>query len=927
MQFLVGKTGHDDEKGWLPLWMHLQDTAVIMKKLVASWVPESVFTAADMKQETFCAAAVFLAAVHDIGKATSYFQSVITVFCPGKREEMQGEGYIIRNGDGTVDRKITSHAFMGQWILQNGVPGVSLPEDFAAVVGAHHGKPCDSVERIGSHPVILFGVEKGKEARDLWRSAWRAIINRAMTLAEIQDMEELPKLSLRAQTLLSGLLIVADWIASNVKYFPLLSLEEEGDESVYPKRVKDAWDMLDFPEIWSSSTYRMDEDMFSQRFGRGRSGFLPNEVQKRMLKVAGNCQNPGIFILEAQMGVGKTEAALSAAEILANHRQQGGIFFGLPTQTTSNGLFPRLYAWGQQVSADTANAIRLAHSAAELQEDYHQLILKGRSFLDEEEEEERRGISVHPWFQGNKRALLADFVIGTVDQFLMASLKRKHFMLRHLGLAGKIVIIDEIHSYDAYMNRYLERSLEWMAAYGVPVILLSATLPADRREALVNCYVNAYSKYHLKKRKPEITCKNADWKTNESYPLLTWSDGECVAQEAIQQNVPEKTIKIGRISSSAEMIRQLNERLQDGGCACVIVNTVKAAQKLYEECSGALKNITVELYHAQFAMPDRLKKEKELLRRMGKDSDDTSRKGYLLIGTQVLEQSLDYDADFMVTQLCPIDLFLQRLGRLHRHSRNGVGDVSSRPLRLREPECLILQEEDRLYDEGTGEIYKDYLLLRTSQVLTGEVTLPAEIPRLVQQVYNKSLDLGLGGEAYKEACEKYEEVLREKEIKADHYRMCKPMSTVQFNDLLVNPEESEERVAEASVRDGVSSLEVLLMKKKTDRDIVFVTEDYLDRPPVSPLREPDSETARLIAMQRLKLPHLFSTSWQISSTIRELENRNIKELAQWQRSPWLHGELILLLDQDNCTELNGYQLSYGFEKGLECNRKEEADGR
>lgn len=927
MQFLVGKTGRGDEKGWLPLWMHLRDTAGIMKKLIASWVPESVFTAADMEHETFCAAAVFLAAVHDIGKATSYFQSVITVSCPEKRKEMQGKGYAICNRNRTEDKKITAHAAMGQWILQNGIPEVALSEDYAAVVGAHHGKPCDSVGRIGSYPVNLFGVEKGEDAKDLWRNAWRAITDQAMMLAEIQDMKELPELSLQAQTLLSGLLIVADWIASNVKYFRLLSLEEESDESLYPKRVKDAWDMLNFPKIWSSDTYRMDDEMFSQRFGRGRNSFLPNEVQKCMLAVAGNCQNPGIFILEAQMGIGKTEAALGAAEILANHRQQGGIFFGLPTQATSNGLFLRLYAWAQHVSAETANAIQLAHSAAELQEDYHQLILQGKSFLDEEEEDERQGISVHPWFQGSKRALLADFVIGTVDQFLLASLKRKHFMLRHLGLAGKVVIIDECHAYDAYMNCYLERSLEWMAAYGVPVILLSATLPADRREALINCYVKAYSRYHLKKGKHEVTCKNTDWETKESYPLLTWSNGECIVQEEIQQNVPEKTIRIGHISSSSDLILQLKERLQDGGCACVIVNTVKAAQKLYHECSGALKNITVELYHAQFSMPDRLKKEQELLRRMGKDSDDTSRKGYLLIGTQVLEQSLDYDTDFMVTQLCPVDLFLQRLGRLHRHPRNGAGDVSTRPLRLREPECLILQEEDRLYDDGTGEIYTDYLLLRTNRVLTGEVKLPTDIPRLVQKVYNKNLDLGLGGEAYKKACETYENVLKEKAVHADRYRIGKPASMMRFNDLLFNPEESEERVAEASVRDGASPMEVLLMKRNKDGDIVFATDDYLDKLPVSPLREPDSETARLIAMQRLKLPHLFSVSWEISSTIRELENRNRKELSQWQRSPWLHGELILLLDQDNCTELNGYLLSYSFEKGLECVRKEKANGR
>ena len=174
-------------------------------------------------------------------------------------------------------------------------------------------------------------------------------------------------------------------------------------------------------------------------------------------------------------------------------------------------------------------------------------------------EDSEDAVEVHPWFQGNKKALLSNFVIGTVDQFLMASLRKRHFMLRHIGLAGKVVVIDECHAYDLYMYEYLKRSLQWMAAYGVPVILLSATLPSGRRKELVECYAKAYSKYHLNKRKAEITQSREGWQKRKAYPLITWTDGECIGQEAIQCKTAEKRVRIKRTGSTQEMFSLLRE--------------------------------------------------------------------------------------------------------------------------------------------------------------------------------------------------------------------------------------------------------------------------------------------------------------------------------------------------------------------------------
>jgi len=924
-KILMAKSDRGTGELWLPLWMHLRDTAGIMKKLVIKWLPKSVYTAAHLKEDAFLKAAVFLGAVHDLGKATSYFQGMITQSCPEKFGEMTASGFVVRRD---LERGKTPHAHAGQWILESGEPGFGIHESLAAVVGAHHGKPLnvnylgqtDPMRRtdlMGQYSRHIFGVgeKESDEQKGVWINSWKELMKQAMEWAGIQRCDELPVLTLEAQVLLSGLLIVADWIASNPSYFPLLTLEDYGEESLYPGRINEGWRKIAFPDGWCSEIYTMDEKLFEERFG-----FPTNEVQRAMLEVVNQSTEPGIFILEAQMGVGKTEAALGAAEVLASRKQEGGIFFGLPTQATSNGLFPRLYEWSVKVSKDTENAVRLAHGSAELNEEYRKLLMRGKACM-EEDELQQDGMEVHPWFQGNKRALLADFVTGTVDQFLMAALRRKHFMLRHIGLAGKVVVIDECHAYDAFMNQYLMRALEWMAAYGVSVILLSATLPAKRRKELVNHYVKAYSRCRLSK-KPEIKDLSPGWENREQYPLLTWTDGETIDQKSIDQAVSVKRVKLSYVNSVSDLIFLLKSHLQDGGCACIIVNTVKYAQMLYEQCTAALEEVTVLLYHAQFLMPHRIQKERALLERMGKASKSSDRNRVILIGTQVLEQSLDYDTDLLITQLCPIDLLLQRIGRLHRHEQR------LRPERLRNPECILLQEETESYDAGTKAIYGDYLLMRTQQVLSQEITIPDDISHLVQLVYPKDdqhpekEDLGIEGERYSKAIEDYKKQIQDKKEEAKKYLLPRPGSKNEvICNILENSDPTNEKLAEASVRDAAAAVEVLVMRRETEDGIGFVEETSAPGPVLSRTHVPSSEEGQRVAMQRLKLPYVFSAfSKNREDTIRELEEKNLKELPEWQQSPWIQGELILLLDQDNRAELLGYRLSYSFEKGLECER-------
>ena len=420
----AGKTDPDNSSLWLPLWMHLRDTAGIMRFLVQQWLPESVRRNLDLDEELLTRTVVFLGWVHDIGKITLAFAGPIMSLLPEAKQRLEEDTELRWN---EREKKFSHHALAGEAILRE----LGCPEGLASVVGAHHGKPQEANN-------VLDQLEDGvyetnywsKGRKTFWWSCWQELFDHALQESGFSDVKELPELSVPTELLLTGLLIMADWIASNPRYFPLIPVEELGDESLYPARVERAWQKFAPTLPWEVQEAAADPAEFRERFG-----FLPNEVQQAMLEAVNNAQEPGIFILEAQMGVGKTEAALAAAEVLAQRCGEGGIFFGLPTQATANGIFRRLLNWAQKQSDGLEHSIRLAHGMAQLNADYLKLQQEPVPVEDDADDPEER-VMVHQWFQGSKQALLANFVIGTVDQLLMAALQQKHVMLRPGGQGG-----------------------------------------------------------------------------------------------------------------------------------------------------------------------------------------------------------------------------------------------------------------------------------------------------------------------------------------------------------------------------------------------------------------------------------------------------------------------------------------------------------
>ena len=901
-RLLPGKSGQGKEGRWLPFYIHAEDTAGILEKLLSGWLSERTKQTLCLEQEEQERICRFLALVHDIGKLTPAFLARILPSLPELQEQLKSVGIIV---DSDVLRKGCRHALASAVILHN----YECPPGIVSVVGAHHGKPITK-EQDGKLTDLLqidFQCYYGAYGKDSpqgqrWEAFRRDWFNYALSAAGYSSAAELPQLDIPTQMLMTGLLIMADWISSNQEYFPLINLEDRGEALEQERRVWNAWRRFDPRDLWSPLSVYPEETWFMSTFG-----FSPNIEQKTAMEAAGECFTPGIFILEAQMGRGKTEAALAIAEILAGKLGCSGLFFGLPTQATANGIFPRLKDWGDRQADNLTLTIRLAHGMASLNEDYRALFF-GDSAVDDDGD---GGLLVHPWFRGKKQVLLSDFVIGTIDQLLMAALKQKHLMLRHLGLSGKVVILDECHAYDAYMNEYLDRALNWMGQYGVPVVILSATLPAERRAALVDAYLN---------KNPVQTPGEESWRNRRDYPLLTWTQGDAVRQKAIPMEGPVKNVFLGRLED-ADLSSWLQDHLRKGGCAGVIVNTVRRAQDLAKELERTIPEATVEVFHSQFIQPDRAEKEAELVSRLGKESVSAERDRYIVVGTQVLEQSLDIDFDCMVTDLCPMDLLLQRIGRLHRHNRQ------DRPASLRKPVCMVMGASGDDLDSGSKTVYGRWLLLRTKELLPEVVTLPDSIPDLVQETYSAPDRSMLDQEEMQAAWEEYVRKRDGKESRADAYRIPKPKKRKRLrantiNGWLDTGVTDHEAGAEAKVRDAASSIQVLVMRKETTGKISFLPWRG-KKADLSCSRMPEEETARAIAAQRMNLPGVFSHEGVIDRTIQTLEESNMKHFPEWQKASWLQGELILLLDDSNQCELCGYSLYYDRKTGLHCHRTKE----
>lgn len=901
---------------WLPLWQHLTDAWFVMGFLWDTWVcdgqkEELRNACGQLSREKIKLVLQFIAYIHDIGKATPVFQTMkgygnSSDLDTALLEKMERGGFTGISAL-TLHERI-HHTQTGQVILLH----LGVREDIASIVGGHHGKPLDEDWKDDdiSYSAQYYQVEDEYNLiYQKWQEVQQEIVTTALAKSGFDCVEALPEITQPGAVLIEGLVMMADWIASNERYFPLISIEEEGCMTDDEERAQTGCEK--WKQEWQSHNWSPQEIPIENIY-RTRFGFAPREEQKKFSEAVAAVENPGMFIFEAPMGLGKTEAALVAVEQLAYKKKQGGLFFGLPTQATSNSMFDRVLHWLEAVAKeeDSLLGIRLQHGKAALNETFQHL----SSSMDPDG---GGSVVVNQWFGGRKTTALDDFVVGTVDQCLLLALKQKHLAFRHLGFSKKVVVIDEVHAYDAYMSQYLYRALTWLGAYHVPVVILSATLPKERRKKLIKAYMKGGG---YKER--DFIMRTAAWDT-EAYPLVTCTDGQ---QVKMMKDFPQKENKEIHLEKTAQPIIELLPPAAKGqGIIGIIVNTVKKAQEIAEECVNVYGEDCVSLLHSRFIATERIKKEKQLSAMIGKGGVRPDFQ--IIIGTQVMEQSLDIDFDMLITELAPMDLLLQRIGRLHRHEN------VKRPAIYEAPQVYVVGCSDTLdFDEGSTFVYAPYILTRTQYFLPHQVHIPADISPLVQKVYgedNIEVSAHVKG-MYEDMKSNWQIITENKEKKAGTYRIKPPVlkkKKTQRSSLIGWLEnsnqaanESEER-AYMQVRDIQETIEIIALQK-TGSGYGF----FRERKDISTDIE-NPETAKRVAMETLSLPAILSRPYNVEKTIEVLEYKNKKEFPLWQEQPWLKGALGIIFDEKGEAVIQGIKLMYDPMYGLQYEKLQDGKER
>ena len=898
---------------WLPLTVHLEDTGRIMGLLWEHWMSEGQKRTITDDTDLGKQIAIFIGAIHDIGKASPSFQ-LKKGFANSKDLDKELTEKLVRAGFIGIDSpdllsspEKTPHGLAGEVILSVLSDRFKKENDIGSIVGGHHGRPIDNrsmiSDTLSSFKKNLFQSEnEDSDIYKKWVSVHTEILNNALKSSSFKRCEDIPVLSQPAQAMLLGLLTMADWIASNTYFFPLIGIFDDTDIDM-DKRCEygfKKWKKSNGSDMWLPETYADCNELFKERFG-----FSPRDVQSKFAQTISNAKNPGLIILEAPMGLGKTEAALVGAEELAIKSGRSGLFFGLPTQATSNGIFPRIISWlkKQSVELGEKRGLRLVHGKAFLNEEYNNLTSASNIDIDGDNEG-IEGFVVNQWFCGKKTAIMDDFVVGTVDQLLMMALRQKHLALRHLGLSKKVVVIDEVHAYDAYMDQYLNMALEWLGAYNVPVILLSATLPKKSRVDFIMHYLTGKG---VKFSKEDMSSLMV-----EDYPLITYTDNDKALNVKDFEPIEDKRIEI-KYTDTKNLPKLLDSLLDGGGNAGVIVNTVKKAQNIAKELSEKFGDENVMLLHSSFIATDRVKNEEKLMRYFGKDGDRP--KKLIVVGTQVIEQSLDIDFDVMISDIAPVDLLIQRMGRLHRHTRD------NRPKKHEKPVLYVLGNDKNLeFETGSKAVYGGYLLARTGYFLGDSIRLPSDISRLVQEVYDENIEPDLPdelNEKYSEYKIEYKALVNSKESRAGTYRLSSPVLKKRISKepnligwLNNQSRNSGEEEGNSQVRDTQDTIEVIALKKIKDGYTTFDSSEDMSN------NIEDVKTAKKLASCTIKLPNKLSKSYNIDKTIRELEDFYINNLQKWDNSAWLKGTLCAMFDENNECSINGVNMIYDEKYGL-----------
>lgn len=623
---------------------------------------------------------VFICAIHDIGKIHPTFQ--------GRDEEaleiLKHEGL----NQVSFDTRFRHEQYGANIFDSLSVYDADMKNSdiISQIIRMHHQK-----EQKKNSDIDIIKIDDKEKAKK-WRNIQNEIYDYIKNVFQFDNLNLINKNISKSelfvvQNAILGIMITADWIASNHYVF---------DNQPY----KNIDEFLESRKI-QVLKFLNNEGMIRQQIPvmqdfRSTFGFNGRPVQNDVEKIV-HKNNIKCMLIESDCGSGKTEAALYAASVLGNRSGLSEIYMGLPTGVSAEAIQDRV---DEFLTAHDMRNTKLYTSKSML------LREPGKKPV---------------WTDMSRQRLLAASAVGTVDQVMTAARLVRFESVRMDGLASKVLIIDEIHAYDAYMLAVIKDLLKICGELGVPVIMLSATLPISTKSDLLGVLGDGNIELH------------------NGYPMISYvtKDGK-VHEHVSHQYMPDKKIScelLPILNDNDKIARYAVDAVKDGGCECVIMNTVADAICVYDKIKKNKKDdCKIILYHSRMTINARDEKSREILEMCGKDRTKRP-ECVIIVGTQVLEQSLDIDVDYMITAICPIDLLFQRIGRYHRH-----GDAGT----IREHVVVanivkVLIPFDLSSYGGTEYVYKKCYLDATIDAINehnGHLLIPSGMPDMINYVYS-----------------------------------------------------------------------------------------------------------------------------------------------------------------------------------------------
>jgi len=641
-------------------------------------------------------ALAWIVSMHDVGKVSPGFEGKVEELAFCLKEGYEPNKHV--DDDATDHGMATLDFFM--FVIATRYPEhKKVVESIGRVLAGHHGKFKNWQETTRR----LFGDGKWDEARTCHCDALNSLFGKP-------DFGKVKKFSPVAICFLAGFVALCDWISSDKRKFGFFSPtnekincdEAESEKMIrahFRKTLTTATDVVKRIGFVAPSLKR--KKSFKELFG-----FHPYDSQKKAGELARSMKGPLLIIIEDQTGCGKTEAGLWALA-------QAGLlpcYTGLPTQAMAN-LQRKRYSEFFRAYYDEEVPIALAHSRANY-------VMSNDSVLSDD------------FLSGKRTAIFSPCGIGTIDQPLMGVIKCKHYFTRLFALFGRSQVFDEIHSYDAYMSENLTTLIGYLKAMGCSIVLMTATLTTEKKREFVQAFSSDGKGHKFKDHFPSILVYDG-----KSPPKISRIKGR------------ERLLNFSMITTldmkdDSPLLHKLNVDFKDGGCVAVVRTVIDDVQRTYRTLVGEYGRKMVRNWHARHVSFVRARTEKELYDALGVEAyRGASRPERLIVvASPILGECLNISFDGMYGDLAPLDVLIQRMGRIHRFVCQLVkeGILAGTAEKKLVYNCLLPPMLEGSYDWGSvGNVYLPFLLDNTARILSEYPVIndPRDTKRLVNLCY------------------------------------------------------------------------------------------------------------------------------------------------------------------------------------------------